>query len=298
MSRHSEQFRAPRSADETARLCSEVLRSLGWQVMQSGSALVASEVKNPLAMHSPAQLEILFAPDSGGGTRVVVDGSIFGFGAFQSGHLKEAMARFRVMAEQSISRAVAPAGGPPAPHPPAGGTASHAVLVNGERLGDEALRQLESRFQATVPEGSYWYDKVSGAWGQQGGPAQGLTLPGLEVGGPLRADASNGNTGVFINGRELHYLDVVGLQQIAGAVNPGRYWVDAQGNGGYEGGAAVFNLRLMAQQAAAARGGLWTTPGSAGVGESYGGGAWAYGNANTGIGVLSDGEGGMMIFNR
>jgi hypothetical protein len=176
--------------------------------------------------------------------------------------------------------------------------ASRAVVVNGERLGDEALRQLESRFQATVPEGSYWYDKVSGAWGQQGGPAQGLTLPGLEVGGPLRADASNGNTGVFINGRELHYLDVLGLQRIAGAVSPGRYWVDAQGNGGYEGGQALFNLRLMAQQAAAARGGLWTTPGSAGVGESYGGGAWAYGNANTGIGVLSDGEGGMMIFNR
>jgi hypothetical protein len=149
-----------------------------------------------------------------------------------------------------------------------------------------------------VPDGSYWYDKVSGAWGRQGGPALGLTLPGLEVGGALRPDASGGNTGVFVNGRELHDLDVLGLRQIAGAVVPGRYWIDAQGNGGYEGGPALFNLALLAQQAAAARGGLWRVPGTAGVGESYGGGAWAYGNANTGIGVLSDGEGGMMIFNR
>ncbi len=296
MSKHSEQFRAPGSADEAARLCSEVLRSLGWQVMQSGGGLVAREGANPLAMHSPAQLELRFAPDAAGGTRVVLDGSIFGFGPFQSKHLKEAMARFRQAAERSVSRAMAPPAGPQASPPPAGG--SRAVVVNAARLGDEALRQLEQRFGAAVPDGDYWYDKVSGAWGRQGGPALGLTLPGLDVGGPLRADASNGNTGVFMNGRELHHVDVLGLQQIAGAVSPGRYWIDAQGNGGYEGGPALFNLRLMAQQAAAARGGLWTTPGSAGVGESYGGGAWAYGNANTGIGVLSDGEGGMMIFNR
>jgi hypothetical protein len=292
MPKHTEQFAAPRSPDETARACVEALRSLGWQVAQSAGGLVASEVPNPLAMHWPARLEIGFAPGAAGGTRVVVNGSISGFGPLQSGHLKDAMARFRAAAEQSARAAPAPAA------PPAGGLAQRAVVVNGERLVDAALRELESRFRATVPDGSYWYDKVSGAWGLQGGPAQGLTLPGLEIGGPLRADASNGNTGVFVNGRELHMLDVLGLQQIAGAVAPGRYWIDAQGNGGYEGGPALFNLALMVQQAAAARGGLWRQPGSAGVGESHGGGAWSYGNANTGIGVISDGEGGMMIFDR
>jgi hypothetical protein len=295
MPKHSEQFNTARSPDETARACVEGLRALGWQVAQSGGGLVANEAPNPLSMHWPAQLDIRFAPDAGGGTRVAVNGSIAGFGPLQSGHLKDAMGRFRAAAEQAASRTSARADAAPQT---AGGAAAGAVVVNGVPLDDAVLRQLQSVFRAAVPHGSYWYDRVSGAWGRQGGPALGLTLPGLEIGGPLRADASNGNTGVFVNGRELHLLDVLGLQQIAGAVAPGRYWIDAQGNGGYEGGPALFNLALMAQQAAAARGGLWRQPGSAGVGESYGGGAWAYGNANTGIGVLSDGEGGMMIFNR
>jgi hypothetical protein len=78
-------------------------------------------------------------------------------------------------------------------------------------------------------------------------------------------------------------------------VLPGRYWVDSQGTGGYEGGPALFNLRMLAAQAAQNRGGLWKGPG-AGVGESYGGGAWSYSNSNTGIGVISDGEGGMAVF--
>jgi hypothetical protein len=57
----------------------------------------------------------------------------------------------------------------------------------------------------------------------------------------LRADASGGNTGVFINGRELHMLDVMALQQFM-PVRQGGFWVDAQGNFGYEGGPYMGNL--------------------------------------------------------
>src|SRR6266540_1234336 len=67
----------------------------------------------------------------------------------------------------------------------------------------------------------YWYDAMSGAWGYQGGPTAGFTLPGIRLGGMLRADASNGNTGVFINGRELHFQDVIGLRQFCQVVMPG-----------------------------------------------------------------------------
>jgi hypothetical protein len=54
-------------------------------------------------------------------------------------------------------------------------------------------------------------------------------------------------TGVFINGRELHPLDVQGLQQLIGQVLPGRWWVDAQGNYGLEGGPPLGNLMVLAR---------------------------------------------------
>ena len=66
--------------------------------------------------------------------------------------------------------------------------------------------------------------------------------PGLNLGGPLRADASGGNTGVFINGRELHSVDVLRLQQVVPVILPGRWWLDAYGNFGYEGGMMLGNV--------------------------------------------------------
>ena len=172
--------------------------------------------------------------------------------------------------------------------------APRTVVINRVKIPDDTVRLLQQKFGAAIPDGKYWYDNISGAWGLEGGPTQGFTYAGLPLGGPLRADASNGNTGIFINGRELHLQDVLGLQQITGPILPGRYFVDAQANAGYEGGPPLFNLRLLAQQVAQSRGGTWKGPG-AGVGENYGGGAWAYGNSNTGIGVISDGQGGMLI---
>jgi len=69
----------------------------------------------------------------------------------------------------------------------------------------------------------------------------------------LKVNASRGRTGVFINGRELHLLDVRALQQIT-MVIPGRYWCDAMGNIGFEGGPPLANLWALAA-AANARGG-------------------------------------------
>jgi len=96
--------------------------------------------------------------------------------------------------------------------------------------------------------GRYWYDPVSGLWGTEKGPAVGQIHPGMKLGGPLKADASGGGTGVFFNGRELHPQDVAALYQIAGTVIPGRYWINAMGVGGVEGGPAAFDLRALAAQ--------------------------------------------------
>jgi len=122
------------------------------------------------------------------------------------------------------------------------------VIVNGEPITNETIAVLEQAYQTRLKPGRDWYDPVSGVWGWEKGPAGGQILPGLNLGGRLRADASGGGTGVFFNGRELHPQDVLLLRQIAGTVIPGRYWVNAAGVGGVEGGAPFFDLRAMAAQ--------------------------------------------------
>jgi len=131
------------------------------------------------------------------------------------------------------------------------------VTVNRVRLTDSQVKAFEQRWQVTVHDGRYWYDRVSGAWGMDGGPTAGWIMPGLELGGPLPADASGGATGVFINGRELHPLDVAALMRL-GPVYQGRWWVDAQGTFGPEGGPPMGNLWLLAQQRGMRPGQAWS----------------------------------------
>jgi hypothetical protein len=132
------------------------------------------------------------------------------------------------------------------------------VIVNGVRLSNDKIAALQKRYGLTVVPGDYWYDRLTGAWGLRGGPAAGLILPYVDLCGPLQSNASNGNTGVFINGRELHMLDVVALQQIT-PVYQGRYWVDAQGNIGLEGGPALVNLWLLANSRGVKKEGILST---------------------------------------
>jgi hypothetical protein len=100
---------------------------------------------------------------------------------------------------------------------------------------------------------------MSGLWGLQGGPAQGQIAPWLSLGGPLRADASGGTTRVFVNGRELHAIDVQRLRQVFGTVQPGRFWMTADGIGGPEGGPPTFNIG--ASGARGSGGGYYSGPG-------------------------------------
>jgi len=127
------------------------------------------------------------------------------------------------------------------------------VVINGTLLSGEQLSSLEQRYNVRIQEGAYWYDKVCGAWGLQGGPTAGFILPNLDLGGTLSPDASHGTTGVFINGRQLHTFDVLALQQLLGTIIPGRYWLDALGNVGIEGGAMLFNI-IQLSNAARSRG--------------------------------------------
>ena len=135
------------------------------------------------------------------------------------------------------------------------------VTINGAppRPG---FAELEALLAAPVPDGDYWYDPMCGAYGMLGGQALGFLPAGLDIAESLPADASGGGTGVVINGRELHPLDVAALNQIlmrAGAqCLPGRWWLDAAGNLGAEGGPPLTNLgRLL--QVGGGGGSSWST---------------------------------------
>lgn len=146
------------------------------------------------------------------------------------------------------------------------------VVVNGVRLQPREILALEQMFHTRIPSGSYWYDNVSGLWGHEGGPTAGQMPAGLNLGGPLHANASGGLSNVFINGRSLHLLEIRFLQQCT-QVTPGYYWLSPQGLVGRIGGPPLANLVVLCQRAGAGAGG---------------GSTWR--SKNTDIGVSSQGN--------
>jgi hypothetical protein len=121
------------------------------------------------------------------------------------------------------------------------------IVVNTVPLTVETVQSLQRIYPVPIQPGRYWYDAFSGAWGQEGGPIAGQMMPGLRLGGPLRADASRGTSGVYINGRQLTLGEKAYLEQSCQTpVRPARYWVNAHGIGGFEGAPPSFNLALCA----------------------------------------------------
>lgn len=121
------------------------------------------------------------------------------------------------------------------------------VIINDHRLSMKELAQLGG----AIPAGNYWYDSTAGFWGHVGGPTEGQNLPGYTI-GRLRADASAGNTGVYINGRELTFVEVAWLSRQV-PVQRGRFWMNPQGVFGYEGGGPLGRIMLGAQNSGGRR---------------------------------------------
>jgi hypothetical protein len=168
-------------------------------------------------------------------------------------------------------------GGAPGPAPRPEATARE-VVINGARLSQERIETLERQYRTTIPAGRFWYDARCGAWGVEGGPTVGFLMAGLDLPGPMPAGISGGGTGIFINGREIHPQERMTLHQLLGAAYPGRYWLDARGNLGLEGGAVLVNLAAVAQRS--------------------GGGSRAGITSGMGGTVGVDGSGGVMFFDR
>ena len=158
------------------------------------------------------------------------------------------------------------------------------VFINQRELSQEQIQELTNTYRRPSLPGNYWYDSVSGFYGIWHGSTLGVILPGHDF-GPLPADASNGDTNIFFNGRELPEADVVALELLFGIPrNPegGRLWIDSQGNIGIEGSQIpLANLYLAYQQRAGQLG-------RAGSRDNY----WAanfgsYGNEQGGFGYVT-----------
>ncbi|XP_062204704.1 extra-large guanine nucleotide-binding protein 1-like [Phragmites australis] len=106
------------------------------------------------------------------------------------------------------------------------------VYVNGAKLSPDELVMLQGCPcpPSRLRPGFYWYDKVSGFWGKEGHKPHCIISPNLNVGGSLDQKASNGNTGILINGREITKSELQMLK-LAGVQCAGKphFWVNADG---------------------------------------------------------------------
>mmetsp|Transcript_21550 Transcript_21550/g.67597 ORF Transcript_21550/g.67597 Transcript_21550/m.67597 type:complete len:272 (+) Transcript_21550:59-874(+) len=103
------------------------------------------------------------------------------------------------------------------------------TVVNGIKITASELERLKLR-GVHLPPGAWWFDNKCGAYGRMGGPAVGYIQTRVDVGGPMSRNCSRGNTGVFLNGRHCHRLDVANWKNLVGPCFPGWYTLDWDGN--------------------------------------------------------------------
>ncbi|CAA6665883.1 unnamed protein product [Spirodela intermedia] len=82
------------------------------------------------------------------------------------------------------------------------------VSVNGHHIPDRLLKRVE-KLAGPIHPGEYWYDHTAGFWGVMGQPCLGIIPPFIEeFNHPMPKNCAGGNTGVTVNGRELHQKDL------------------------------------------------------------------------------------------
>ncbi|KAL0430321.1 UNVERIFIED_CONTAM: Extra-large guanine nucleotide-binding protein 1 [Sesamum radiatum] len=100
------------------------------------------------------------------------------------------------------------------------------IFVNGKALTSRELVLLQScqYLPKKLTRGNYWYDRNSGFWGKQGRKPSQIISTRLDIGGPLEQHASNGNTLVFVNGREITRAELRMLQFAGVKCYPDTRW--------------------------------------------------------------------------
>jgi hypothetical protein len=128
------------------------------------------------------------------------------------------------------------------------------VYINERPVSQAQLDELKRSYGASPPAAHYWYDPRSGLYGIWGFEAGGYIRSGHDF-GELPEQASRGNTGVFINGRQLNMNEAMYIKNTFGAVYQGRWWLDGTGNFGQEGNEQPLGNLVAALQATQRSGG-------------------------------------------
>ncbi len=104
------------------------------------------------------------------------------------------------------------------------------VLINNQTLTPSQLSEFYNLYGVALDKGNYWYDKDSGLIGRMGEGAATLIYPGHNY-GALDPKSSNGNTGVFINQREITEFELQYLMSLFQIQIPAGYYIlDSQGD--------------------------------------------------------------------
>ncbi|CAN1133579.1 Extra-large guanine nucleotide-binding protein 1 [Linum perenne] len=107
------------------------------------------------------------------------------------------------------------------------------VYINDQYLSEEeiVLLQTSAHPPRKLKPGYYWYDKVSGLWGKKGAKPCQIISDQLSIGGHLRRDASNGDTGILVNNREITKPELLMLQLLGVKCDgTSSFWVSADGS--------------------------------------------------------------------
>ncbi|KAH0915280.1 hypothetical protein HID58_029726 [Brassica napus] len=92
---------------------------------------------------------------------------------------------------------------------------SRLIAVNGKPLNEDELFMLQNcpHPPKKLKPGDYWYDKVAGYWGKVGEKPCHIISPDMKIGGSnIKKEASNGDTEICINNREITKTELMMLK--------------------------------------------------------------------------------------
>ncbi|KAF8110389.1 hypothetical protein N665_0085s0114 [Sinapis alba] len=110
---------------------------------------------------------------------------------------------------------------------------SRLIAVNGKPLDEDELFMLQTcpNPPKKLKPGDYWYDKVVGYWGKVGEKPCHIISPNMNIGGShIKKEASNGDTEICINNREITKAELMMLKMV-GVHCEGKphFWVNPDG---------------------------------------------------------------------